>query len=191
MKKLAFILLTILALQAPALTHAAPTMYTVLLAGGEEENSIHIWLTPDGRDYVIDSVVQLEVGGTICAHPEANPNELICSAPSIAGFEVNSGGGDDRVAVSKEIAIPVTMRGGAGDDLLVGGAGPDKLLGGAGDDRLLGWRGADLLYGGTGKDVLIGGLGSDLLRGGPSKDALTGGPGANDIRQYQRSGNVD
>ena len=34
--------------------------------------------------------------------------------------------------------MPVTMRGGAGDDSLLGGGGPDKLIGGEGDDRLVG-----------------------------------------------------
>ena len=51
-------------------------------------------------------------------------------APSIAGFEVNADGDDDRVGVAKDVTVPVTMRGGPGDDLLLGGAGPDKLFGG-------------------------------------------------------------
>ena len=135
MKKLTLILLAILALGTPAIGHAAPKTYTVLLAGGDEANTINIWLTPDGREYVIDSVVQLDVGGAICAHPEGDPNELICNAPLIAGFEVNVGGGEDRVAVAKEISIPVTIRGGAGSDSLFGGSGPDKLIGGDGNDR--------------------------------------------------------
>src|SRR4029077_20553588 len=133
MKKLLLIPLALLALLAPGVAHATQTTYTVLLAGGAEANMIRIWLSPDGREYVIDSVVQLEIGGTVCAHPEDNPNELVCAAPSIAGFEVNAGGGDDRVAVAKDVAVPVTMRGGRGDDFLLGGAGPDKLIGGAGD----------------------------------------------------------
>ncbi len=114
MKKLILITLAILAAQvpAPALGGAQPQTYTVLLAGGEEPNTIHIWLTPDGRDYVIDSAVPLEVGGDVCANPPGNPNELICAAPAIAGFEVNAGGGEDSVTVADAIAIPVTMRGG-------------------------------------------------------------------------------
>jgi RTX calcium-binding nonapeptide repeat (4 copies) len=186
MKKAILILLTILALGAPTIADAKSKTYTVLLAGGEEANMIEVWLAPDGRSYVIDSVVQLEVGGTICSHPDDNPNELVCSAPLIAGFEVNAGGGDDRVAVAKDISIPVTIRGGAGDDSLSGGSGPDKLLGGAGDDRLVGGAGADLLFGGEGKDVLIGGLGSDSLRGGFGEDTLTDGPGKDSVHQALR-----
>lgn len=185
MKKLLLISLALLALLVPSSAPAAEKTYTVLLAGGDEANSIKVWLSPDGREYVIDSLVQLEVGGSVCTHPEDNPNELVCAAPSIAGFEVNSGGNDDRVSVAKDIAVPVTMRGGAGDDILLGGGGPDKLIGGQGNDRLVGWRGDDVLYGGPGDDVLIGGPGDDILGGGSGMDTLVGGSGANEVRQYQ------
>lgn len=185
MKKLLLISFALLALLAPGSALATEKTYTVLLAGGDEANSIKIWLSPDGREYVIDSLVQLEVGGSVCTHPEDNPNELVCVAPSIAGFEVNSGAGTDHVSVAKNITVPVTMRGGAGDDVLHGGGGPDKLIGGQGNDRLVGWRGNDVLYGGPGNDVLIGGPGNDVLGGGSGMDTLVGGPGANEVRQYQ------
>jgi hypothetical protein len=188
MKKAILILLTILALGASPASAAKTKTYTVLLAGSDEPGVIQIWLTPDGRNYVIDSVVQLDVGSPICAHPEDNMNELVCAAPMIAGFEVNSGGGDDRVSVARDISIPVTIRGGPGDDVLSGGSGPDKLLGGAGNDRLLGGNGADLLFGGEGKDVLIGGPGNDSLHGGFGEDTLIDGPGKDDVRQELVSG---
>ncbi|MEX2448712.1 MAG: hypothetical protein WD404_08215 [Solirubrobacterales bacterium] len=185
MKKPILISLAILAVLAPAVASAMPKAksFTVLLAGGAEANTIRIWLGPDGREYVIDSLVQLEVGGDLCSHPEGKPNELVCAAARIGGFEVNAGAGDDRVVVSRNVAIPVTIRGGPGDDVLVGGSGDDKLIGGAGDDRLYGRRGADALYGGPGNDLLFGGPGSDLLRGGPGSDLLRGGPGQNILRQ--------
>ena len=183
MKKLLLIPLALVALFAPIAAHADQKAYTVLLAGGEEANKIRIWLSPDGREYVIDSGIQLEVGGTVCEHPEAIQTELICGAPMIAGFEVNAGGGDDRVTVANEVPVPVTMRGGAGDDYLLGGAGPDKLIGGEGDDRLIGGRGNDLLFGGEGKDVLIGGFGNDVLRGGYGEDTLIAGSGNDSLHQ--------
>jgi Ca2+-binding RTX toxin-like protein len=190
MKKLLLISFTLLVLLAPGEAYAASTRltYTVLLAGGAEANTIKIWLSSDGREYVIDSIVQLEVGGSICVHPDDTPNELVCDAPSIGGFEVNADGGDDRVSVAREINIPVTMRGGGGDDVLLGGSGPDKLVGGAGDDRLVGGRGDDRLYGGPGSDVLLGGPSDDVLGGGPGVDALGGGPGDNDVRQLHSWG---
>lgn len=185
MKKTLLILLAFLLAQAPALAQSAPEpkTYNVLLAGGSEANSIHIWLMPDGRNYVIDSIVPLEGASTICSNPEGNPNELICEAPLISGFEVNAGGGDDQVSVAKDILVPVTMRGGGDDDLLIGGAGPDKLIGGDSSDRLIGRHGADALFGGDGRDVLLGGAGNDALRGGAGKDLLRGGAGIDDLRQ--------
>jgi len=183
MKRLLLISLALAALLAPSAASAPPRTYTVLLAGGEEANTIRIWLSRDGREYVIDSVVQLEVGGNLCAHPQENPYELVCDAPSIAGFEVNAGPGDDRVGVAKGVKVPVTMRGGAGDDVLRGGMAADKLIGGAGDDKLIGWRGADVLYGGPGDDLLVGGPGNDLLRGGPGRDRLIPGHGRNRVHQ--------
>lgn len=184
MKKATLTLLALLAALAPASAMAAgPPTYNVLLAGGEEANMIRIWLTPDGRQYVIDSVVPLEVGGTVCANPEGRTNELVCDAPSIASFEVNSGGGEDEVSVARQISIPVTMRGGPGDDALIGGSGPDKLIGGLGDDTLAGGKGDDVLYGGVGVDRLIGGSGADVLIGGLGADTLVGGPGDDELRQ--------
>jgi Ca2+-binding RTX toxin-like protein len=183
MKKILLISFASLALAAPATAHAGTQTYTVLLAGGAEESDIRIWLTPDGREYVIDSVAELEVGGEVCAHGEGKANELVCPAPSIAGFEVNAGGGDDRVTVARNVAVPVTMRGGDGSDLLTGGAGDDKLIGGNGRDRLDGGRGDDLLIGGEGNDVLLGGPGRDTLRGGYGKDTLVEGPGKDAVHQ--------
>lgn len=187
MKRILLTPLVLAALLAPGFAHAMTKTYTVLLAGGDEANMIRIWLTPDGRQYVIDSVVELEVGGEVCAHPEGNPYELVCDAPSIAGFEVNAGGGDDRVHVSSAVTVPLTMRGDGGDDVLVGGSGADKLIGGSGNDRLYGGRGDDRLYGGPGDDVLLGGPGNDVLSGGPGMDTLNGGPGSDQVRQLSHA----
>jgi Ca2+-binding RTX toxin-like protein len=183
MKRALLIMLAILAAQAATVAHAETTSYTVVLAGGTAQNMIHIWLTPDGYSYVIDSAVPLEVGGDVCENTPGNPNELVCKAPLVAGFEVNAGPRGDSVAVASTVAIPVTMRGGPGDDALSGGGGSDKLIGGAGNDRLSGHAGDDLIFGGPGNDTITGGSGNDMLRGGPGKDAIAGGSGRNSIRQ--------
>ena len=179
MKRAILTAMTVLVAWAAGTAHAAEPRLTVLLAGGAEANTISIALSPDGRTYVIDSVVPLEVGGSVCWHPEAQPNELVCEAASIGGFEVNAGAGDDSVTVAREVPIPVTLRGGPGQDRLVGGAGGDKLVGGSGDDVLIGRAGADSLFGGSGDDRLVGGSGNDLLRGDGGEDTLLGGSGQN------------
>jgi hypothetical protein len=180
MKKAILIMLAILAL-APT-SAAAETKYTVVLAGGATEADIHIWLTPDGRSYVIDSVVPLEVGGTICENPPGVSTELICKAPMVAGFEVNVGEGNDRIVIAADVMVPATVRGGPGRDEVIGGGGPDKLIGGEGNDRLAGRGGNDLLFGGAGNDELLGGAGNDVLRGGEGRDVLSGGSGENVVR---------
>jgi Ca2+-binding RTX toxin-like protein len=174
--------LAIAAVYVSPASAAAPESLTVLLAGGSASNTIHVWLTPDGREYVIDSVVPLEVGGEVCTNPEGNPNELTCAAPPIAGFEMNADGGDDNVTISPSVTIPVTVRGGPGRDVLAGGSGDDRLIGGPGPDRLIGGPGDDVLSGGPGSDVLIGGPGNDTLLSGPGFDFTRGGSGHNVIK---------
>jgi Ca2+-binding RTX toxin-like protein len=181
MKRAILTAITVLAALAAAPAHAGEAPLTVLLAGGPEADTIEIGLSPDGRSYLIDSAVPLEVGGTICLHPEAQPNELVCEAIRIGGFEVNAGGGDDTVIVAAEVPTAVTLRGGPGNDRLVGGANSDKLIGGSGDDTLVGRALHDALFGGPGNDRLFGGSGSDVLNGGPGEDELFGGSGNNHL----------
>jgi Ca2+-binding RTX toxin-like protein len=180
MKKFFSIAALLVAVQVflPGSAGAAET-YDVVLAGGVESSMISIQLSADGRNYVIDSIAPLEVGGSVCGNPPGVANELICQATSVASFEVNAGNGDDTVSVSRTVPIPVVLRGGAGDDTLSGGNGADKLIGGAGNDRLVGRGGDDSLYGGPGEDVLVGSSGDDILYGGPGNDVLHGGSGKN------------
>ena len=183
MKRAILIAITVLAAWTAPTTHAAAPSLTVLLAGGSEANVIVIWLSPDGRDYVIDTVGQpLEVGGSVCAHPAGNENELVCEAAAIGGFEVNAGDGNDSITVSSKVLVPVTLRGGPGDDTLRGGGGADKLVGGIGDDSLFGRGDNDSLFGGSGDNSLFGGSGDDFLSGGPN-DKMVGGSGKNVLGQ--------
>jgi Ca2+-binding RTX toxin-like protein len=148
---------------APA---AAPAEHSVnlVLAGSPGDDRITIELSADGRAYEIESATPLEVAGTVCAHPEKRPEALLCEAAPIAGFEINTGAGDDTVTLGRTVPVPATIRGGEGDDVLTGGAGADKLIGGPGNDELNGRGGNDLLIGGPGNDVLIGGPGQNILR---------------------------
>ena len=101
MKKAILIVLTLLAALPAPVVDARTGPLTLLLAGGGEDNSIRISLSPDGREYVIRSIVPLEAGGNLCTHPEERLNELVCEATEIAGFEVNVGGGADTVILAR------------------------------------------------------------------------------------------
>jgi len=182
MKKTILIVLALLAVLPVAFARAETGPVTLLISGGPGNSSLNISLTPDGREYLIVSTEPLEVGGGICTHPtEEVPNELLCKATAIAGFEVNAGAGADSVYFSTDIPVPVTARGGPGNDRLFGGAASDKLIGGPDQDFLEGRRGDDWLLGGPGPDKLVGGPGNDQLRGGPDKDKILGGPGKNEL----------
>jgi hypothetical protein len=183
MKKAILIALTLVAALVAPLAHAEGPSVNLLITGGPEQNMLDVKLSPDGREYVIDSTAPLEVGGAVCTHPEALESRLLCPATAIAGFEINAGGGNDSAIISSKISVPVTLRGGPGDDRLYGGGAFDKLVGGPGEDTLVGRAGNDALYGGPGNDRLYGGSGDDLLHGGPGDDAIVGGSGADMIVQ--------
>ena len=81
--------------------------------------------------------------------------------------EIRSGAGDDVVDMTSgrytaELA-GMTVRGGAGDDVLWGAAGGNSLFGDAGNDRIAGGVGDDVIAGGTGNDTLAGGGGNDIF----------------------------
>jgi Ca2+-binding RTX toxin-like protein len=184
-------LLSTLILAAPAAATLPPRFeeppgersINLVLAGANDADHIAIAVSADGRSYVIDSSAPLEVGSSICSHPDGHESRLLCEAAAIAGFEVNGNGGDDTIVLSASVPVPATLRGGPGSDRLYGGNAADKLIGGAGSDTLVGRGGNDSLFGGAGNDELFGGQGDDHLYGGPGRDALAGGPGANELVQ--------
>jgi Ca2+-binding RTX toxin-like protein len=153
----------------------------LVLAGSPGDDRITIELSADGRSYEIESATPLEVGSAVCTHPEKRAEALLCEAALIAGFEINTGAGNDTVTLGRTVPVPATIRGGEGNDVLTGGAGPDKLIGGPGDDELNGRGGNDLLIGGSGNDTLLGGPGDDILRGGSGANIEVGGTGKNTV----------
>lgn len=181
MKKAILILLAVLAVLPATFARGETGPVTLLISGDRRSDTLLISLTPDGREYAIFSSTPLEVGGSLCAHPEEVPNELLCKASAIAGFEVNTAAGGDHVSFTSDIPVPVTIRGGSGTDQLTGGGASDKISGGPDPDYLTGRRGDDLIFGGGGPDRLVGGPGNDQLRGGPDKDSMVGGPGRNEL----------
>jgi Ca2+-binding RTX toxin-like protein len=183
MKRLAFLVLAVLVLTAqvtaaagaasPSLRRTGPNPrvepltepgLNLVLTGSPGDDRITVELSADGRYYEIESATPLEVGGTICTHPEKRAEALLCEATAIAGFEVNTGVGNDTVTLGRAVPVPATIRGGEGDDALTGGAGADKLNGGPGVDELVGRGGDDLLVGGPGYDTLVGGPGHNIVR---------------------------
>ena len=75
------------------------------------------------------------------------------TCPGVKSIVATGGSGDDDFQ-PQDLAVPITVDGGAGDDYLVGGKSADILLGGPGDDNLIGEAG-DTVRGGSGVDSAV------------------------------------
>jgi Ca2+-binding RTX toxin-like protein len=92
------------------------------------------------------------------------------TSPTIAGFTIQTGPGQDR------------WLGGPLGESWFGGPGGDFARGGAGNDRFIGGPGNEWMFGGPGIDFFRGGPGADLARGGPGNDRGSGGPGNDNFK---------
>jgi uncharacterized repeat protein (TIGR02059 family) len=91
----------------------------------------------------------------------------------------------------------VTIRGGAGQNIVFAGAGSQNIRLGPGDDELHGGDGNDWVGSQGGDDKLYGDAGNDVLYGGTGNDTLDGGTGVDialfqyNIDQYQITQNAN
>jgi hemolysin type calcium-binding protein len=131
-----------------------------------------------------------------------------CTADRVLRVLFDLRGGTDSAVINENVAVPVEVRGGRGDDYLEagqyprplesweeergpvsvpvrfdGGPGVDTLIGGDSEDVLIGGAGPDRLYGGRGADAFFGAAGDDLLvAGDEGADNLDCGSGADRLR---------
>ena len=75
-----------------------------------------------------------------------------CPTKGVSRIEVEVYDGDDSVTI--DVATPVHVIAGAGNDHVAGGYGPDTIAGGSGNDALSGGLGADSVSGAEGDDSL-------------------------------------
>jgi Ca2+-binding RTX toxin-like protein len=101
-------------------------------------------------------------------------------------IEIFTDGGNDKVTADADVAIPLIVDTGIGNDIVTAGGGNDIVLagdgkdvanGGPGDDVVVGGPDDDQVSGGPGRDLVIGGTGKDKLNpnGGTGEDILIGG----------------
>jgi Ca2+-binding RTX toxin-like protein len=107
-----------------------------------------------GRDQV---TIALDGSGAVVVRGLATEVVIRNFEPALDRLEFNALGGNDVVFAggSPAVLLPLTLRGGDGNDTLTGGAGADTLDGGAGHDVLVGGPGADVLVNG---EVQVQGL---------------------------------
>jgi Ca2+-binding RTX toxin-like protein len=91
--------------------------------------------------------------------------------------------------ITGNAALPLTIFGGSGNDVIVGGAGIDNVYGGPGNDTLSGGSADDFLYGEEGADILQGTAtadGSDTINCGDESPTNT----SIDVVSYDKRTNV-
>ncbi len=122
----------------------------------------------------------IQINGPDESSSEASANHIVTiidASNLLPGTEIELNGIDFAIVLG-----PVSVSGGAGDNIvfagndnqtIVLGAGDDELHGGAGDDIVGSTSGNDQLFGDEGNDRLFGGEGDDLLHGGSGLDIVT------------------
>jgi hemolysin type calcium-binding protein len=154
---------------APALAGALVSVEGgVLSYRGDVDQSEpdNVTISQAGGVLRLDEAASRMTAGTGCV-ASANGYHVTCDPTGVTSTFVQTSdmGSDVRVRA----ALPATIRGGAGDDVLIGGPADDVIDGGAGDDVIGGGGGADVLRGGRGVDLVtyedrIGGDGTLLPR---------------------------
>jgi S-layer protein len=114
----------------------------------------------------------------------------VSTAAKVTTFDASAvtAGAVTYTTLNTTIGTDITIKGGAGADILAGhnntndtihgGAGNDVITAGNGTNVLAGDAGDDRLTGGTGSDTMDGGAGADRLAYSGGSDTATGGAGA-------------
>ncbi len=154
----------------------------VFRAGNNEVNDIEVDPTaPIGDDTSLGVAVTDRARQTILVGPgcTASGNRAVCQRRSLIALVL----GDKNDKASQKFsaqAIPMSIDGGLGDDVIKGSLVPDSIDGGTGNDTIDGDEGDDLLKGGTGDDHITGGRGKDRIFGSSGKDTINALDGESD-----------
>ena len=122
--------------------------FSVLTANVGLKANSPVYVTGTGAHDVIliEGTTLNKARVTVSAYRDAAHTDLIESQSynvgTTYGFIVEAGRRDDRVEV-KNLSVPVTLRGGQGDDVLIGGGGNDTFEGDTGNDQMVGGAGSD------------------------------------------------
>jgi Ca2+-binding RTX toxin-like protein len=81
---------------------------------------------------------------------------LIAAVHDVDSIVVNLNGGNDTLNTEPAVHAPMTIRGGAGDDVIVAGSGHDLVFGDEGNDQITTNDGVvDTVDGGPGSDTAV------------------------------------
>jgi len=115
----------------------------LVIEGGPEANVITIINPADQTFVVADSGAPVTPTTPECLADTPAANQVTCVAP-ITRIVARGAAGDDRI--TNETAVPSSLDGGVGDDVLVGGSGDDQIFGDTGLDTVDGRGGNDRFF---------------------------------------------
>ena len=114
--------------------------------------------------------------GDISDDAQALIVQVLCARRRISNVSIDLGEREDRASI--QLAMPVTLLGGPGSDVLRTGPGEDRVQADTGNDEVATGAGEDFVDGGLGFDVLDAGDGDDQLQSADGlADRVTCGPG--------------
>jgi hypothetical protein len=152
---LAVLLLALVPAGAAAGTFAIVGGDTIVYTGEAGEDKISAF--EDGQN-----VRFARFGGVSLGAPDGtctlsnDGQSVVCPKAGVSSVLLALDDGDDVVAISASVTLPVTMNGGGGNDGLFGGGGLDTFNGGPGNDNLVSRDGrAETLNCGEGNDTAI------------------------------------
>src|SRR3954451_19855282 len=136
--------------QAGAATAAGVSFGTLTVTGsGTDANAVRV-TSSGGGSLVVSDAVDV-TAGTNCL-PTGDPKQVTCTG--VSALNISLGEGNDTLD-SSAVALPTTVSGGNGMDLVVTGGAADTLNGDAGIDGLDGGFGNDTLNGGADGDAAV------------------------------------
>ncbi len=160
------------------------TLEPRLLLSADVVNQVLTITGTEGKD-----AISVKAGGApgevvVSKAPGVDRNSVFTGIDKIV---VNGLGGDDRIAIGKNLLgvtggmIGAEIHGGGGRDRIVGGSGDDVHHGGDGDDRISDRYGDNMVDAGEGNDRVNTGEGNDHILAGDGDDRVADRGGDNDI----------
>jgi Ca2+-binding RTX toxin-like protein len=106
----------------------------------------------------------------------------------VYSLRIKTNGGDDCVLIDPDVAFPVDIDLGDGNDYAQAGSGHTILRGGSGNDTLKLGSGEGVAFGGDDDDLMIAGTGNSVLRGNNGNDRMQADEGIEGRSLYMDGG---
>ncbi|MEQ1825436.1 MAG: LamG-like jellyroll fold domain-containing protein, partial [Pirellula sp.] len=132
---------------APGVAELGADGTLTLFAGDDAGKRSTIYGTDPNETFEINQTIESSVTTTHVKfhflNRDGDPDSTLRSFTGVQRIFFSGGSGNDTVTVDASVTVPVTLKGGAGNDVLIGGSADDVLIGDAGNDIMTGGLGND------------------------------------------------